>query len=95
MGSKYFKTDRQERLPNISSKKLQDYATNHVFRSVFHVSTQEPTHLVEDLEIPAQVLVEREHRRHVAAAVAVVRGAPDRSHRLTSKVVLKPFHYEL
>lgn len=50
---------------------------------------------MEDLEISAKVLVERQHRRHVTAAVAIVRGAPHRRDALAGEVVLEPLHHEL
>jgi len=50
---------------------------------------------VEDLEVPAKVLVERQHRRHVTAAVAVVGGAPNRRDALAGEMVLEPLHDEL
>lgn len=55
----------------------------------------ETTRLVEYLEISAEVLVEGQHRRHVAAAVAVVGGAPHRRDALAGEMVLESLHDEL
>ena len=50
---------------------------------------------VEDLEVPLQVLVDVEDRGHIATAVAVVWGRPDRHQVAVLEPVLEAIHHEL
>jgi hypothetical protein len=52
-------------------------------------------HFPEQLEVPLEFVVEAEDRGHVAAAVAVVGGGPDRHEVLVLEVVLVALHDEL
>jgi len=50
-------------------------------------------HLGEELEVSVEVVVDRQHARHVAAAVAVVGRGPHRDEVAQGEVVLVALHH--
>ena len=52
-------------------------------------------HLGEDLKIPVEVIVYGQHRGYIAAAVAVIGGAPHGHQVARGKVVLVALHHQL